>query len=479
MAMGLRLQGWRGPIGNRPQVGNLPHIALVMLLAQVGWGAVPLIEAAKGGDRGAVKALIEKKSDPNVSDADGTTALHWSSYRDDLESVDALLRAGARVNARNDLGATALWTAAQNGSAPMVKRLLGAGADPNLTLLSGESALMVAARSGSVESVEALVAKGANLNAHGTRGQTALMWAVAQKHPEVVKTLLAHKADLNLKSDTWNEVMAVPPHGYRPYNMAVPHGGETAFMFAARVGDLESAKLLLAAGANVNDQDAWGVSALVLATHSGFHEFAEYLLAQKADPNRVDAGFSALHEAIMRRDESLVASLLEHGADPNFPLKTWTPTRRSSDDFHFDPALVGASPYWLATRFLQTNVMKMLLAHGADAKFVHHADWVAEQGFGQSKRSEVVSTVGAAVGMLRAKPWVDVSAKERPALMVEAVKIAVEAGGDLNLPDTDGRTPLDAANAAKNPAVVRYLTEKGAKAGKGGGGVGAGDREAF
>jgi ankyrin repeat protein len=453
--------------------------ALTLFAVSLSAAPLPLIDAAKSSDRATLRSLLEKKADPNAADPDGTTALHWASYRDDMESVDALLRAGAKVNTKNDLGATPLWTAAQNGSVAMVKRLLAAGADPNLTLLSGESPLMVAARSGSAESVDALLAKGANINQHGTRGQTALMWAAAQKHPEVVKVLLAHKADLNLKSDSWNEVMAVPPHGYRPYNMSVPHGGETALMFAARVGDLESAKLLVDAGANVSDQDAWGVSALVLAAHSGFHDFAEYLLSKKADPNRVDAGFSALHEAIMRRDETLVASLLDHDADPNFPLKTWTPTRRSSDDFHFDPSIVGASPYWLAARFLQPNVMKILLEHGADPKFVHHANWVAEQGFGQSPRSEVVSAVGAAVGMLRVKPWVDVAVKDRANLTLEAVKIAVEAGADINLQDTDGRTPLDAAKTAKNAAVVAYLTEKGAKAGKGGAGVGAGDREAF
>src|SRR5213076_1337063 len=108
---------------------------------------------------------------------------------------------------------------------------------------------------------ELLLAKGGNPNAHGTRGQTALMWAISQKHPDVVKLLLAHKADIQARSDVLNEVMAIPPHGYLPYNKAIPHGGETALMFAARVGDLASAKLLGAAGANVNDADAWGVSA--------------------------------------------------------------------------------------------------------------------------------------------------------------------------------------------------------------------------
>ena len=109
-------------------------------------------------------------------------------------------------------------------------------------------------------------------------------------------------------------------------------------MFAARVGDLASAKLLVAAGANVNDADAWGVSATTLAAHSGYRELVELLLEKGADPNAAAAGFSALHAAIMRRDEQMVSALLAHRADANAPLRTWTPTRRSSDDFHFAPS---------------------------------------------------------------------------------------------------------------------------------------------
>ena len=198
------------------------------------------------------------------------------------------------MNAANDLGVTPLWTASQNGSAAMVRRLLEAGANPNAALLAGETPVMVAARSGYPDVVEQLLAKDANVNAHGARGQTALMWAVAQKHPDVVKVLLAHGADVQARSDVWSEVMAVPPHGYPDYNRAIPHGGETALMFAARVGDLASAKLLVAAGANVNDADAWGVSATVLAAHSGYRELVEFLLEKGADPN---AGRGRLYRA--------------------------------------------------------------------------------------------------------------------------------------------------------------------------------------
>lgn len=425
----------------------------------------PLVDAAKRGDKDAIKALLQKKTDANAAEPDGTTALHWAAYRDDLESADLLLRAGAKANAANDLGATPLWNASQNGSAAMVKRLLDAGANPNAALLAGETPVMVAARSGYPGVVELLLAKGGNPNAHGARGQTALMWAVSQKHPDVVKVLLAHKADLKARSDVWSEVMAVPPHGYLPYNLKIPHGGDTALLFAARVGDLESARLLVAAGANVDDADAWGVSATTLAAHSGFTDLVLFLLDKGADPNAASNGFTALHEAIMRRDEKMVAALLDHRADPNFPLKTFTPTRRSSDDFHFEPALVGASPYWLAARFTEPGIMRLLVKHGADPRFVHHADWVAEQGFGGVTRKENVNAVMAAVGMLRANPWVEVERAEREPLMLETVKLAIELGADLNLLNTDGRSALDAAKGLKYQSVVDFLVAKGAKAG--------------
>ncbi|HEY4365222.1 MAG TPA: ankyrin repeat domain-containing protein [Bryobacteraceae bacterium] len=434
-----------------------------------------LVEVAKSGDKSALRDLLQKKVDANATEADGTTALHWAAYRDDLESADLLLRAGAKVNAASDLGATPLWAASQNGSSAMVKKLLDAGANPNLALLSGETPLMVACRSGYPEAVELLIGKGANLNAHGTRGQTALMWAVAQQHADVVKVLIAHHVDLNLKSDSWTDVMAVPPHGYLPYNIAVPQGGETALMFAARVGDLASAKLLIAAGANVNDADAWGVSAVTLAEHSGFTDLGLFLLDKGANPNAAPNGFTALHEAIMRRDEKMVAALLDHKADANTPLKQWTPTRRSSDDFHFEPSLVGATPFWLAARFDEPAIMRMLAAHGADAKVVFHAQWVGEQGFGQTERSETSTALLAATGYGggTVKPWVEASKAEKEAQTLEAVKIAVELGVDVNATG-EGRTALDGANALRYRSVIDFLTSKGAKAGAGGGRGGRG-----
>ena len=382
-------------------------IALALALVGAAETRSPLVDAAKDGNRAALRALLQKGADANTPEADGTTALHWASDRDDLESADLLIRAGARVNAANDLGATPLWTAAQNGSEPMVRRLLSAGANPNAALLSGETPVMVAARSGKPAVVRQLIAKGANVNARAARNQTALMWAVSQRHPDVVTVLLAHGADVSARSDVWSQVMAVPPHGYLPYNRTIPAGGDTALLFAARVDDLASAKLLVAAGGHVNDADAWGVSATTLAAHSGYRELVDFLLEKGADPNAAPSGFTALHEAIMRRDEHMVSALLAHGADANAPLRTWTPTRRSSDDFSFAPDLVGATPFWLAARFSEPGVMRLLLTHGADPLFVHHGEHVVEgRGEAFQHRTDVTTTLMAATGIGGGRAWV-------------------------------------------------------------------------
>jgi uncharacterized protein len=422
----------------------------------------PLIDAARNTDRSALRALIAKGADVNAAEADGTTPLHWASYRDDLESADALLRAGARVNSANDLGATPLWIASLNGSGAMVRRLLQAGANPNAALLAGETPVMVASRSGSADVAEQLLARGANVNAHATRGQTALMWAVAQKHSDVVKVLLAHGADLHAKTEVWSQVMAVPPHGLLEYNRSFPHGADTALMFAARVGDLDSAKLLVAAGANVNDMDAWGVSATALAAHSGFTELVQFLLDRGADANAAKAGFSALHAAIMHRDEHMVSALLAHGADANAPLQTWTPTRRSSRDFNFAPELVGATPLWLAARFTQPGVMRLLVKHGADPLFVHRAEYAD---LSQARKRQATTALMAATGMGGGMEWVRPDLSEREALMLETARLAVELGVDVNASNTDGRTALDAATAIKFETVTKFLVEKGARAG--------------
>jgi ankyrin repeat protein len=429
---------------------------------------VSLVAAAKARNRAEVRRLLaEPRANPNAAEADGATALHWASHHDEVEMAGLLLRAGATAHVANDLGATPLWSACLNGNEAMVRLLLRAGANPNAALLLGETPLMVASRTGSAQVVAQLLEAGASVNAHAARGQTALMWAAAQRHPAVVKVLLAHGADLHARTDAWSQVEAVSPHGHLGYNRPIPYGRDTALMFAARSGDLESAQLLLGAGANVNDTDAWGVSAMLLAAHSGHRPLMELLLQKGARPDAADAGFAALHVAIMRRDEAMVRALLDHGANPNLPLTNWTPTRRQSKDYNFEPELVGATPLWLAARFTQPNVMRLLVQKGADLTFVHRSHRIVDGRGGKAydERRESITTLMAAVGMGGGIAWVTPDRATREAQMLEAVRMALDAGVDVNFENADGRRALDAAKAAKLEQVVALLEASGAKPG--------------
>lgn len=429
-------------------------------------GAEPsdLLEAAKQADVAAVRALLEQGAPVDAIEGDGTTALHWASYHDEIATVQRLLTAGADVNVANDLGVTPLWTASQNGSEELVRMLLTAGANPNLALLAGETPMMVAARSGAREVVGLLVAHGAALEARGSRGQTALMWAVAQGHSQAVDLLLSQGADPHARSAVWGEVMGVPPHGQPEYNRDIPHGGNTALMFAARVGSVASARHLIAAGADVDDTNAWGVSATTMAAHAGFGELVALLLEEGADPNAAEAGFGAIHVAVMRQELAMVTTLLEHGADPNVLLRTWTATRRASRDFHFAPPLVGATPFWLASRFTAPAIMRVLADHGADPLVVHHAAYKSPADL--HPLQEATTALMAATGMggsRRLRAWARQNSSHVERLALESVQLAVELGVDINATDLEGRTALDGARMARLRSVAAYLESRGAR----------------
>ncbi len=438
-------------------------LALVLVGASVA-DLPPLIEAAKVRDWEAVRSLVDQGTDVTATAPDGATALHWASYWDDVETAELLIRAGAEVDAANDLGAVPLWIASLNGSASMVQTLLEAGADPNAALLSGEAPIMTAARTGNPGVVERLLAAGADPNVTATRGQTALMWAVSQQHSDVVGVLLEYGADIHARSATWSQVMAVSPHSNPANQQAVPHGGNTALTFAARVGDLASARMLVNAGANVNDTDERGVSVMVLAAHSGFRDLVEFMLDEGADPNAAEAGFSALHVTIMRRDEDLGRLLLANGADPNARITNWTPTRRASADWYIHPALIGATPFWLAARLAQAEFMRLLVEHGADPLFVHHVTYVGASGsYGAGGRTEATTTLMAAVGMggpRRARGFVNPDPADLEALTLEAAQLAVELGVDVNATDLEGRTASDYRSF---PSVMDFLAFEAAR----------------
>ncbi len=426
------------------------------------------------------------------NDGDGSTALHWAVYHDDVEATERLIRAGSDVNAANDLGATPLWFSCENGSVRIVRQLLTAGASPNVALLSGETPLMTAARGGNVEVVEALLASGANPDAkEPSRNQTALMWAVSQRHPGVVRALLQYGADPNARSTSYTQVVKTSPQATNPaYISEFRQGGFTPLLFAARVGDLASARLLVAAGADVNDQAASGASAAVVAAHSGHGDLASYLLDAGADAAGADAGYTLLHAALLHRDRALVVRALEKGADPNVSVLRPTPIRRDSVDFYLDPSFVGATPLWLAARFNAPDIMRVLLAHGADPRVIHRPTYFIGEGPARPKDAPPspdpdrrlieegdTTTVMAAVGLGGRRPLFSVELAGRlaetargdarrtatdEAIVLETVMVAIESGADVNLANAEGKTAWQAATERGYDRVAAYLVERGA-----------------
>ena len=156
--------------------------------------------------------------------------------------------------------------------------------------------------------------------------------------------------------------------GRETLNYSVTRGGMTALLFAARSGDADSARLLVAAGADVNDALPDGASALIVAAHSGHRQVAMALLEKGANPNADGIGYTALHAAVLRSDVELVKALLARSADPNAPLTKGTPVRRNSQDFELPKTLIGATPYALAAKFLEPEIMRALAAATADTR---------------------------------------------------------------------------------------------------------------
>jgi ankyrin repeat protein len=161
----------------------------------------PVADAVMKGDRATLTTLLQRKADVNAPQVDGSTALHWAVYRDELDTVDLLIRAGARIDAPNPEGVTPLSMACLFGNVSMINKLVKAGADVKQRGPNGQTPLMLAARNGQPEAIALLVAAGAEVNARETlRGTTALMWAAEQRHPAAVKALLAAGADPSLKT---------------------------------------------------------------------------------------------------------------------------------------------------------------------------------------------------------------------------------------------------------------------------------------
>jgi len=444
-----------------------------------------LLDAVARQDRAAARALLKQggpgKVDVNAKAADGVTPLHWAAHWDDVELASLLIKAGARVDAADDHGTTALALACENVSERMVDQLLSGGANPNLARTSGMTPLFDAIDVASPRLVTTLIAHGANVNARTTKTRiTPLMWAIGEGQPDLAKLLLDAKADVQ----------------------AVTTDGFSALTFAARVGDVNTAKLLVAAGLPVNETGAstslgaspGRVHALPYAALAGQDAFAMFLLDQGADANATLAGVTALHAAAgnavqfvadWQRERSggvglgfgvsvlggggrggihtpLIKALLAKGARVNERVTTSAmamsyigrPTKGAFESFSCGTGdFRGATPLWLAAFAANgggsgsREVLETLLAAGADLRLT-------------TDDGTTPLMVAAGLGRCTFDPNLKRGARSSGA--EEAVTVLLNAGADINAVNEADFTALHGAAYRGLNEVIKILVDRGA-----------------
>ena len=445
-------------------------VVVLLSVANLGWAAASEVaDAAQKGNKDAVRSLLQRKADVNMPQVDGTTALHWAVRLDDIETADLLIAAGAKVSTANREGVLPLQLAALNGNATMIDKLLKAGANANAPLTKfGDSALMIASRTGKIDAVRTLLDNGAQVNAKETwGGTTALMWAVSEGHLDTAKLLIERGADVSARSYF---VPSATGRGFEGASPVAPgpnqapeeyaSGWLTPLMFAAREGQMEIVRNLVAGGAELDARAGDGKDALGLAIFNGHYEVASFLIDSGANVNQADAQrFTPLFWAVDRRNMEhglngfpwattedplpLIKKLLDKGADPNAIVNN-TPRARNRGA---SPRIVFASALMRAAFAGDLEVAKLLLAHGADPNVVS---------------SDLESMLEAAAGLALIPGY---QAEKPKAVRLELAKLLVELGQDVNWADAYGITPLMAAANLGDTPLVEYLVSVGADLG--------------
>ena len=417
-----------------------------------------LVTAARTSDVAEVRRLIRQGADVNQAEPDGATALHWASHQNDPEIVKLLLDAGAAVAVVNRYGVQPLSLAAENGNAVILELLLEAGADPNASLPEGETALMTAARAGDADSIRVLLVHGADPNARDSyRGQTALMWAAARNHAAAIHTLAELGADVHATTST----ESASPNGPRMFYGPNPTGF-TAVTFAARGGSIDALRVLLEAGADINDQLSDGQSALIVAVANANWTLADYMLDRGADPNLAGAGWNAIHQLVRTRrmntgfgfpgpiptghtdSVDVLKKMIAVGGDVNARMTI----NGMKDGQRNRLNRLGATPFFLAAKVTDTEAMQVLVTAGADATI---------------PSADGTTPLMVAAGVAIWNPGEDGgSLPGQEDEVLEAVKMCVELGNAVNAGNYRGETPLHGAAFRGTNNVVEYLVAQGA-----------------
>ena len=465
-------------------------------------GATALHWAVFHSDKEMLELLLRAGANPKAANREGSTPLWLASINGNAAIIAALVNAGADPNEHLPLGRTPLMAASRTGNVDAMKVLLDHGAQVNTKeTLRGTTALMWAADEGHAAAIKLLIERGGDIQARSDpaeRGRGPALGKANDPRKQVAAlgaALAAGKAlDLaalsGLRGDNngiggnvtrgqtrpgagrgrggaavadqgfdQNDDAAVAAFGFRGRPAPKDGGGLTALVYAARANDLDSVKALLDAGADVNQLTAYGWSPLLVATQNRYYKLSAYLIERGADVNLPNkGGWTPLYLATDNRNiESgdypvrmpdmdhldFIKLLLDHGANVNARMKDSTETRTVFTNQWLDEN--GATAFLRASQSGDVVLMKLFLEHRADPKIPTVLGVTALQ-------------VAAGIG------WVEgITYEWSPEATLQAVKMLIDLGLDVNAQADTGRTALHGAAHKGRTDVIQVLADHGAK----------------
>ena len=445
-------------------------------------GMTPLVLAAETGSAGMVERLLDAGADPFETLPNGETALMMAARTGDVATIELLIDRGADIDGRETRrGTTALMWAAAYGNQAAVRVLANRGADlglrsdpiqqarrPYLAPTPKERIDEYLRGTGQAGTALAVDLGGGDDTAETPArpaGSEAEQPVVAPEGEESVAADREPVQDATGVSARTAEVVGDPTQpadvvgdfgGYRRERPVT--GGLTALVFAARHGDIGTVRVLLDAGADVNQVTEYGWTALLTATQNRYYQLGKYLLERGSDPAIGNTGgWTPLYIATDNRNiengdyptrqpdmdhMEYIELLLDYGADPNARMMSSTETRTIFT--HQWLREEGATPFWRASQSSDTELMQRLLDAGADPLIATHNGTTALM---------VASGIGWVEGVTH--EW----SREQN---IQTVNTLLELGADVNARDLDGRTALMGAAHKGRSEIVQMLVEHGA-----------------